>query len=124
MEMILIRLNMDMEGKHSVSRFLSGLKKEIREKVEMYKFSSLPELYELATKVESHLKGKNKIPKVTSKPWEKPNYQKKPWESKPWSTDNKGPSIPKKDPKTAEFKKEITCFKCKQKGHYARECPN
>jgi len=30
----------------------------------------------------------------------------------------------KNSPQRRTFKRDVTCFRCQQKGHYARECPN
>ena len=128
MELLMLRADVDEDERHTMFRFLDGLKKEIKDQVEMCAYDDYHSLYQLALKVERRLASK---PKNFSKPVEKP------WQAKPWDRNaTKGPSIGNKqatpsNPKTErtpikvpDQKREVTCFKCNQKGHYANKCPN
>lgn len=75
MEM-LMRANFREEEDSDKYRFLKGLRREIKEKREMYPFSSTAELVQLAIKVRSHLKTTSKF-----KSFKSSNFQNR---SKPW----------------------------------------
>jgi len=115
----------------SSTRFVSGLRRDIQDVVELYEYSSLEKLAHLAIKVESkiskkksfknshndgfyHSSWKNKDKSSSTFP---SNFLKestyKPGDSKP-ST-----STPKSPTKTSSKK----CFKCLGFGHIAVDCP-
>ena len=111
-----------------VARFVSGLRKDIQDIVELQEYSSLGSLVHLAMKVEAQLAKKNSFKNASndgyySKSWRnKTSFSKhpskvssfKPKESKP-ST-----SRPKSPTRTSNTK----CFKCMGYGHIAANCPS
>jgi len=119
--------------KSKIARFLSGLRREIQNVVELYEYTSLEKLVHLAIKVESQLlkktsfkhthndgfynsywKGKSNFSKQDN-----PSNSSK--ESIPrTSKDNPSPSRTKSSNKTSSTK----CFKCLGFVHIAANCPN
>jgi len=111
-----------------LTRYFSGLDEQIAHVVELHPYSSLDELNALAHKVEMQkkLKGKNPIPKPTSRPY---GFQKPPYTpQKPSPSPNPKPSqtttrqTPSKPPPKPPSK--VRCFRCQGLWHYASECPN
>lgn len=83
MEMLMLRADFWEEEDSIKYRFVKGLRREIKEKVETYPFSSTAELFQLVLKVESHLKTqtsfkgfKSSTYQNWSKPWQKPKEKK------------------------------------------------
>ncbi|XP_068486692.1 uncharacterized protein [Phaseolus vulgaris] len=133
LEVTLIKINMHESEESKIVRFVSGLRREIQNVVELYEYTSLKKLVHLAVKVESQLlrktsfkhthndgfynsswKDKNKfhnqdIPSNSSK------------ESTPQtSKENSSPSRTKSPTKTSNKK----CFKYLGFGHITTNCPN
>jgi len=72
MELLLLRVGLRKEERTSVSRFLSGLNMEVREKVELLPYRDLDDLVQLCIRVEQQLKRK-----PTSKFYGSHSYPKK-----------------------------------------------
>ncbi|XP_068489409.1 uncharacterized protein [Phaseolus vulgaris] len=131
LDTLLIRLNMDESEEAKIARFVSGLRRDIQDVVELQEYSSLENVVHLASKIENQLARKNAF-KNSSKDnyyhssWKNKNNSFsnipskdstfKPRESKP-STSN---SRPKSPPKSSSKK----CFKCLSYGHIASNCPS
>jgi len=116
-----------------ISRFVSGLQREIQNVVELYEYTYLEKLVHLVIKVESQVleknslknshhdgfyksswKGKNKFENQYSPS----NFSK---ETTPHHKDSKDkPSTPKSPTKTSSQK----CFKCLSFRHIAVNCPS
>jgi len=59
MESMLLKVGLQFESEEKkVARFVSGLKREIQDVVELYEYSTLNKILHLALKVESQLKKK------------------------------------------------------------------
>lgn len=140
MEMLMIKANIEEDPEVTMSRFLGGLNREIADVVELQHYVEMEELVNLAMKVERQLKQKNSARSSSN--------SSNNWRSK-WSKfdDNKkGLSLGSKD-KAEEVDKgkgrstsiqrgnsessskpskhrDIKCFKCQGRGHYASDCPN
>jgi len=131
LETTLTKIDMHESEESKMVRFVSGLRRDILDVVELYEYSSLEKLVHLAIKVESqiskkksfknshndgfyHSSWKNKNKSSSTFP---SNFLKestyKPRDSKP-ST-----STPKSPTKTSSKK----CFKCLGFGHIAVNCP-
>jgi len=54
-ETTLVRLNMHDNEESKIAKFVSGLRREIKDFVELHEYSSLKKVVHLAIKVESHL---------------------------------------------------------------------
>jgi len=128
---LLTNINMHESEESKMARFVSGLKREIQDVVELYEYTSLEKLVHLAIKVKSQISKKNSFKNShnddfyhtswTNKPKSTStfpsNFKKestyKPRDSKP------SPSNPKSPTKTSSKK----CFKCLVFGHIAVDCP-
>ena len=112
MELFLFRAGLREEETTSISRFLSGLNMEVRDKVELFPYRDLYDLVQLCIRVEQQLKRK-----PTSKSYGSHSYPKKDQgqgilgstPSKP--KDDKGKTIEKKSPK-ASIQEKTSSIKC------------
>ena len=118
MEMLMLRAEHREDVRSTKYRFLNGLRREIREQVELCQYQTIQELRQLAMKIESHIKAKTR---TFSKPGERP------WQAKTW---NKGadknvqtkPKFqgdfkrndkpPDKKPAIEQRHREVTCYRC------------
>jgi len=128
LETLLCKLEIREEDEAFIARFVSGLRKEIQDIVELQEYSSFGSLIHLAMKVEAQLTKKNSFKNSPndgyySKSWKNTKSFSKflsqdssfqPKESKP-ST-----SKPKSPIKSSSQK----CFKCLGYGHIAANCPS
>jgi len=58
MELLLLRAGLREEERTSISRFLSGLNTEVKDKVELFPYRDLDDLVQLCIRVEQQLKRK------------------------------------------------------------------
>ena len=59
MESMFLKVGLQFESKEEkVARFVSGLRREVQDVVELYEYSTLEKILHLALKVESQLKKK------------------------------------------------------------------
>jgi len=127
LETLLLKVNMDESEEAMIARFVSGLRRDIQDVVELKVYSSLGSLVHLTMKVESQLAKKNAFKNSPNdayynNSWKnKKTFSKipskdssfKPKESKPYT------STPKSPIKSSSKK----CFKCLGYGHIASNCP-
>jgi len=135
LETTLARFNMHDNEESKIAKFVSGLRREIKDLVELHEYSSLKKVVHLAIKVESHLlkkttfqnthndgfytssrKDANKISTKTSPS----NFSKDTTSHHKVSKINPSTSTPKSPTKTSSTQ----CFKCLSFRHIAAHCPN
>ncbi|KAF8045592.1 hypothetical protein N665_4663s0003 [Sinapis alba] len=117
-----------------MAQFLDGLQDRITRKVERQPHENFNDLLHYAIQAEQHIRRKgvstsrNKAPSTSAgtkgvdkgKSIEAENRFKKN-QSEPFKS---GPADQGKTQAQLQRTRDITCFKCKGKGHYARDCPN
>ncbi|XP_010468230.1 PREDICTED: uncharacterized protein LOC104748257 [Camelina sativa] len=135
------RLELDDDAETTMAQFLDGLQEKISHKVEMHPYHDLQDILHHAIQAEQHIKkkmttmgrtkttqnwdqGRAKTPFASTsqvRPLDKEKavaidnrFKSKPTES----TQSKFPS-----PNNSRTR-DITCFKCKGRGHMAKDCPN
>ena len=59
LDTLLIRVNMDESEEAKIARFVSGLRRDIQDVVELQEYSSLENVVHLASKIENQLARKN-----------------------------------------------------------------
>ncbi|XP_048628610.1 uncharacterized protein LOC125575724 [Brassica napus] len=134
MELLMLRACISEDREATMARFLGGLNREIQDNVEMQHYVELEEMLHKAILVEQQIKrkhhsrgsyGTSKYQQVKD---EKPAYQK---ENKPQQKEEtKLGSIFAKDKDkgkaeaTSSRTRDVKCFKCQGRGHYANECTN
>jgi len=135
LETTLTKINMHDSEESNITSFVSGLRREIKDVVELYEYSSLKMLVHLAIKVKSHIltktifktthhdgfykssgKDKNNISTTISPS----NFSKETTSSYKVFKDKPSTSTPKSPTKPSSTK----CFKCLEFGHIAANCPN
>ncbi|XP_065882211.1 uncharacterized protein [Euphorbia lathyris] len=143
LEMALIRADIQEDEEATMVRFLMGMKREIRNPLELQTYFHMDEMLHKAIKVERQLqeveKGRSKFKGTTSTPWKsdpRGNFktksefssksdQKPQVDSKAFGKLQIGGTTPKyKTTEKPTRTREIVCFKCQGRGHYARECSN
>ncbi|KAF8045386.1 hypothetical protein N665_5040s0001 [Sinapis alba] len=132
MELLMLRANVSEDSEATMARFLGGLNHEIQDRVEMQHYLEIEEMLHKAILVEqqvkrrSHTRSNYGSSRYQTSKDDKPSYQKelKPQpkeESKPISIYNKDKS---KVETTSSRARDVKCFKCQGRGHYANECTN
>lgn len=118
-ETLKLRCDVNEPEEQTISRFVSGLRYDISDKVELHTFTLFDEAVQLAIKAERQ--NKRRAFKPPTRPKEEAKTEAKPFK-KFEATTSKGETsqgtkfLPLK-PKT------IKCFKCQGLGHIASECP-
>ena len=88
MESMLLKVGLQFESEEEkVARFVSGLRREVQDVVELYEYSTLDKILHLALKVKSQLKKKQEAKRST--PYN--NYYSRTWKGKE-RKDEKPPS--------------------------------
>ncbi|KAF8049727.1 hypothetical protein N665_2132s0001 [Sinapis alba] len=132
MELLMLRANVSEDSEATMARFLGGLNREIQDRVEMQHYLEIEEMLHKAILVEqqvkrrSHTRSNYGSSRYQTSKDDKPSYQKelKPQpkeESKPISIYNKDKN---KVETTSSRARDVKCFKCQGRGHYANECTN
>ncbi|KAG7599415.1 Reverse transcriptase RNA-dependent DNA polymerase [Arabidopsis suecica] len=139
METLMLRADILEEREATMSRFLGGLNREIQDRLETQHYMEMEEMLHKAILFEQQIKrksssrssyGSGAVASKSSYPREErtSSYQResKPFvnsraESKPYAAvqDHKG-----KAEVTTSRVRDVRCYKCQGKGHYANECPN
>ncbi|CAM8911120.1 unnamed protein product [Rhodiola kirilowii] len=126
------RLECEDSDETLMAQFLDGLHDRIARKVERQTYHDLDELLHLATQAEQHIKRKTLSTSRSKSAWNQ-QPQKMLDKGKSIEVDSRfkkfAPETSKNDkPEPSKFPaqrtRDITCFKCQGKGHYARDCPN
>ncbi|XP_056857361.1 uncharacterized protein LOC130506687, partial [Raphanus sativus] len=132
MELLMLRACISEDREATMARFLGGLNREIQDNVEMQHYVELEEMLHKAILVEQQVKRKHQsrgsygTSKYQQAKDEKPAYHKdnklQPKEdTKPGSTNSKDKW---KTEATSSRARDVKCFKCQGRGHYANECTN
>jgi len=130
LETMLINIDMHESEESKMARFVSGLRRDIQDVVELYE-SSLENLVHLAIKVESQLLKKTSFQKSHNDGFYHSSWKNKNKTSSNFPSNFKdstyktrdskpSPSNPKSPTKTSNRK----CFKCLGYGHIASNCPS
>ncbi|XP_056851761.1 uncharacterized protein LOC130500850 [Raphanus sativus] len=132
MELLMLRACISEDREATMARFLGGLNREIQDNVEMQHYVEMEEMLHKAILVEQQVKRKHQsrgsygTSKYQQAKDEKPAYHKdnkfQPKEdTKPGSTISKDKG---KTEATSSRARDVKCFKCQGRGHYANECTN
>ncbi|XP_056854324.1 uncharacterized protein LOC130503779 [Raphanus sativus] len=132
MELLMLRAKVSEDSEATMARFLGGLNREIQDRVEMQHYLEIEEMLHKAILVEqqvkrrSHARGSYSSSRYQTSKEDKPSYQK---EVKPQPKEESKPSsIYSKDKgkteATSSRARDVKCFKCQGRGHYANECTN
>ena len=141
METLMLRADISEDREATMSRFMGGLNRDIQDRLEMQHYVELEELLHKAILVEQQLKrrGSSKPTYGTGAVSSRSNFHREEKPSYPsYSRDIKQPanSRDEKKPYTAvqDIKgkaeatisrtRDVKCFKCQGRGHYANECTN
>ena len=112
LETTLTKIDMHENEESKIARFVSGLRREIQNVVELYEYSSLEKLVHLAIKVESQILKKTSLKTFPSNFLKDTTYN--PIVSQPSTSTPKSPTKPSSQ----------KCFKCLGFGHIAANCPS
>ncbi|KAG7559493.1 Zinc finger CCHC-type [Arabidopsis thaliana x Arabidopsis arenosa] len=127
MEKLMLKADVDEHRDATMARFLSGMNRELQDRMEMQTYDTIEEMLHKAILVEQQLRRKSVTTKPSYPKSEKPSYPSR-TDSKPKSEFK--PNVSSQDYKgkteasTSNRNRDIECFRCKGKGHYANKCPN
>ena len=134
MELLMLRADFDEDDINTMYRFLEGLRRDIRDAVELCHYTNLQELLQLSKKVEAQQRAKTRtFLRPSERPWQpkqwgKENERKPPQKPlQPVEVKKSEPKWPTAKPVSDNKARDITdvvCYKCRRKGHYASACPN
>ena len=131
LDTLLIRVHMDESEEAKIARFVSGLRRDIQDVVELQEYSSLQNVVHLASKIENQLTRKNAFKNSS-----KDSYYHSSWKNKYSSFSNlpskdstfkpidSKPSTSTSRPKSPTKSSSKKCFKCLSYGHIASNCPS
>ena len=131
MDILMIKADVDEPMDATMARFLSGLNRDIQDRMELQEYGSVEQMLHKAILIEQQVKRRSySKPAIASKPTyaPKPSYQDKGKSSltthNSFKTDvparvDKGKAV-----ETSRRERDIRCFKCQGLGHYAKNCSN
>nr|KYP35267.1 hypothetical protein KK1_043708 [Cajanus cajan] len=130
MELYLMRARIREEERLTITRFLSGLNFDIRDRVELLPYRDLDDLVQICMRVEQQLLRKSSK-NINSKSYFKEDLKREGSSSKNYPKENPFKSQENdKDVKkikitsqTSSRTSEIKCFKCLGRGHITSQCP-
>ena len=146
LDILMTRAGIEETELATMGRFMGGLNRELRHKVDAHSCYDMEEMLHLAIKFESHMQEDSKS-RYYSKPYSSKPTSSKPTSSQPWGKDTKntysgrGDQFPKDKPifdkkreGESSFKgkgkieeartRDIKCWKCQGLGHVMKDCPN
>ncbi|XP_051152721.1 uncharacterized protein LOC127266509 [Andrographis paniculata] len=129
-ETLLLQADIHEDQEQTMSRFSNGLQRDIADAVEMYQYVDLEEMVHLAIKLEKQLKSKRMqgnqfklSPTVGFPKAPLPKHINKGKEIA--GVDSTRPKPPTyAPPKNTTRSRDVLCFKCQGRGHFANQCPN
>ncbi|XP_048627497.1 uncharacterized protein LOC125596364 [Brassica napus] len=117
-----------------MAQFMDGLQDRIARKVERQQYETFHDLLHFAVKAEQHIKRKNASTARGKGTWTQPASKgvdkgkfvdvENRFKKNQTEPSKSGPSDQGKTQGQNQRTRDITCFKCQGKGHYARDCPN
>ena len=117
-----------------MSQFLEGLQDRIARKVERQQYEDFNDLLHFATQAEQHIKRKTASTSRSKPAWTQPGSKQgdkgKTIEIESRFKTNQAESSNASKPEQGKTQaqtlrtRDIICYKCQGKGHYARDCPN
>ncbi|XP_013624627.1 PREDICTED: uncharacterized protein LOC106330753 [Brassica oleracea var. oleracea] len=125
MEVLMLKADVDEPLDATMARFLSGLNRDIQDRMELQEYVSMEQMLHKAILIERQTKRKS-YAKPAFAP--KPNYQDKGkspittntcFKTNALARDDKGKAV-----ETNNRARDIRCYRCQGLGHYARKCPN
>jgi len=129
LETLLIQVDIHENEEAKMARFVSGLRRDIQDVVELHQYSSLQNLVHLAIKVEAQISKKNALKNThndgyynNSRKNKNKSFSKYPPKESSFKTrDSKPSTSTHKSPTKSSTKK---CFKCLGYGHIVANCPS
>ena len=128
LETLVLKIELEESEEAMIARFVSGLRKDIQDIVELQEYSSLGSLVHLAMKVEAQLAKKNSFKNAPNDGYynnsrkNKKSFSTIPSKDSSFKPRDSKPSTsrPNSPTKTSNTK----CFKCMGYGHIAANCPS
>ncbi|KFK22409.1 hypothetical protein AALP_AAs49867U000100 [Arabis alpina] len=132
METLMLRADIREEGETLMSRFMGGLNRDIQDLLETQHYVEIEELLHKAVMFEQQIKRRKAKSSYGSTKMGfsgKPSYAKEeklsfPRDSKPFAKPKNEEHDPNEKAKGGSRARDIRCFKCQGRGHYANECSN
>ena len=128
------KLDTDEPEETMMSQFLEGLQDRIARKVERQQYEDFNDLLHFATQAEQHIKRKTASTSHSKPAWTQPGAKHgdkgKAIEIESRFKTNQADSSNAPKPEQGKTQaqtlrtRDIVCYKCQGKGHYARDCPN
>jgi hypothetical protein len=130
MEVAMIRANVEEDREATMTRFLSGLNRDIANVIELQHYVEIEDMVHMAMKVERQLKRKEtarytSVSNTTWKSkWDRNDSAEAKRKTEPPRGKDEGTSNKPKVKSQPSRNRDIKCFKCLGSGHIASQCPN